>query len=119
MGNIQDELFDFVYVVDRQGVLEKFLRICNTGLETAMEENNLSIWEIINMFDEVEEKTLSRGNQLILKSTKYLKWMRNRFLWKCVSRILDFPIIQRLIVKKVNKLITENMGNDERMELAV
>ena len=112
----EQEIFELMAAAHKQGVMDKFLTAFNKGLEAALEEGRLTMWEVTNMLDEVEEVAMVSGNSLLEKAGPLLKYIKSEKMMKLTSRLLDLKPVNQLIIDYAKKMILENREADAQKE---
>ena len=55
-------LFELVVRAYRSGVLDKLVVLLGKTIEEALEEGNLTTWELLNMVDEADDASFAKAN---------------------------------------------------------
>jgi len=106
------EVFDVMECAYRHGVLDKFMVIQGEALEAVMKEAELNMGDLLNRMDEAEEETVQKVDRLLDRLGPFIKYADSDRLMKFTSRILDLPLVKRMMVKNIKNSILKIMTGE-------
>lgn len=106
------EVFDVMECAYRHGVLDKFMVIQGEALEAVMKEAELNMGDLLNRMDEAEEETVQKVDKLLDRLGPFIKYADSDRLMKLTSRILDLPLVKRMMIKNMKNSISKIMTGE-------
>jgi hypothetical protein len=103
----QNEVFDVVACAYRTGVLDKLLSVQGEAIETALEEGGLTMWELLNAVEEIDEGTIAKLDGLLGMIGGFIKFGNNDELMMLLSYLLGDNFLRGMIVQKMKDSILQ------------
>lgn len=103
----QNEVFDVVTCAYRSGALDKLLSVQGEAIEAALEEGNLTMWELLNAVEEVDEETIAKIDGLLSMMGGFIKFGNNDELMMLLSYLLDDNFLKVMIVQRIKDSILQ------------
>ena len=97
-------VYNFMAAAYRTGLLEKMARIQGEVIDEVMQEQGVSMSDLVNKIDSIQEETVMRFEKTIIRVRFLLPLMADGRIFSVVSRILEYRWAQGLF-KKSMKLI--------------
>ena len=101
----QKALFEVVSCAHRNGVLEKLMVLLGEAMEEALEEGNLTTWELLQMLDDVEDASLAKADGLLGMVSNFIPLANNDNLMMLLSYLLEDPNLTTGMVQTVKEAI--------------
>ncbi len=101
----QKALFEAVSCAHRNGVLEKLMVPLGQAIEEALEEGNLTTWELLQMLDDVEDASLAKADALLGMVSGFIPLANSDKLMVFLSYLLEDPNLTTGVVQKVKEAI--------------
>ena len=101
----QKALYEVVSCAHRNGVLEKMMVLLGEAMEEALEEGNLTTWELLQMLDDVEDASLAKADGLLGMVGHFIPLAANDNLMMLLSYLLEDPNLTTGMVKSVKEAI--------------
>lgn len=101
----QKALFEVISCAHRNGVLEKLMVLLGEAIEEALEEGNLTTWELLHMVDEVEDASLAMADGLLGMVSGFIPLANNDKLMMLLSYLLEDPNVTSGAAQKVKQAI--------------
>lgn len=101
----------------RNGVLAKVTAIQGEALVAVMGETDLNMGDILNRLDEAKEETVQRIDKLLARTGPLLKYANSERLMRVVSRLLDVPMMKRMMVTNIKKTTLRALTGHARPSL--
>ena len=104
----QKALFEVVSCARRNGVLEKLMVLLGEAIEEALEEGDLTTWELLQMVDEAENASLAKADGLLGMVSGFIPLASNDNMMMFLSYLLEDPNLTTGMVQKVKEAILNN-----------
>jgi hypothetical protein len=99
----QKALFEVVSCAHRNGVLQKIMVLLGEAIEEALQEGNLTTWELLHMLDDVEDASLAKADGLLGMVSGFVPLAANDNLMMLLSYLLEDPNLTTGMVQKVKE----------------
>lgn len=107
------EVYNAMECAYRNGVLEKFMAIQGEALEAVLQEGGYDMGDLLNRLDEAQEETVQKVDRLLDRLGSFIKYADNERLMKFASRLLDIPLLKRLMIRKMKNSILRIMAGEK------
>jgi hypothetical protein len=101
----QKALFDAVSCAHRNGALEKMMVLLGEAIEEALEEGNLTTYELLHMLDDVEDATLAKVDGLLGMVGGFIPLASSDTLMTLLAYLLGDPNVTSGMKQKVKEAI--------------
>ncbi len=101
----QKALFDAVACAHRNGVLQKTMVLLGEAIEEALEEGNLTTYELLHMLDDVEDATLAAADGVLGMVGGFIPLAASDNLMALLAYLLNDPNITSGMKQKVKEAI--------------
>lgn len=101
----QKALFEVVSCAHRNGALQKMMVLLGEAVEEALEEGNLTTWELLHMLDDMEDASLAKADGLLGMVGGFIPLAANDNLMMFLSYLLEDPNLTTGMVQKVKEAI--------------
>jgi hypothetical protein len=101
----QKALFEVVSCAHRNGVLQKMMALLGEAIEEALEEGNLTPWELLHMLDDMEEASFAKADGLLDMVDGFIPLGANDNLMMFLSYLLGDPNLTTGMAHKVKEAI--------------
>lgn len=103
----QAALFEVVVRAYRSGVLDKLVVLLGNAIEEALEEGNLTTWELLNMADEADDASFANANGLLGMVSGLIPLANNDKLMMFLSYLLDDPNLTAGVAQQLKAAILD------------
>jgi len=107
-------VFNVMAAAYRHGVLDRFMGIFGEVLEGVMAETGAGIGDVVNKMDEARESTVAKLDSLLSRSGPLLKAASGDRLMETASRLLDSPLVRRVVVRLLKGFLVRAMDGEGR-----
>ncbi len=97
------QVFDLMRSAYAHGVIDKSLPLVGQSMEKVIGETGLSMEDLLNNMDAAEEKTVGRVDRLLGHAGPVLRLLKNGFVMKATSRLLDLAIVRKAAVFVISR----------------
>ena len=103
----QKGVYDVVACAHRTGVLDKLLSMQGEAIEAALEEEDITMWELLNAVEEVDDETIAKLDGLLGMIGGFIKFANNDELMMLLSYLLDDDLLKSMIVQRMKGSILQ------------
>ena len=101
----QKAIFEVVSCAHRNGVLEKMMVLLGEAIEEALEEGNLTTYELLHMLDDMEDASLAKADGLLGMMGGFIPLAANDNLMMFLSYLLEDPNLTTGMAQQVKESI--------------
>ena len=97
----QKALFELVSCAHRNGTLQKMMVLLGGAIEEALEEGNLTTYELLHMLDDMEDASLAKADGLLGMVGGFLPLAANDNLMMFLAYLLEDANLTTGMMQKV------------------
>jgi hypothetical protein len=109
----QKEIYDVVACAYRTGLLDKLLSFQGEVIEAALEEGKITMWELLNTVEEVDEETIAKMDGSLDMMRGFIKLGNNDELMMLLSYLLDDNFLRGMIMQRMKDSILQAASDQQ------